>query len=174
MFRNFVFGCPGTFTRTWTEFIRVFLRRYDKYRREVFPRASQLNAEYATSLEPVNTVGVIYCVNATQLESAIECSMIAGWKEVEMLKSADLDKFFDKMLQEVKDVVTEAERTPTAQAEKQMKMYVKSAKGSMKLHFMDYDLLLRNNTIKWVTRKTPSGCEACPVGLEACAASLTT
>lgn len=51
--------------------------------------------------------------------------------------------------------VTKAERTATVQASLTMDTSVKSAKGHMKLFFVEYCSLLRTNDIKWVSVKTP-------------------
>lgn len=82
------------------ESIRAFLRKYDAYRQEVFARASQLTEEPSASLEPVSPVGLIYCVDAEQLESAVECGMIEGCSDIEKLTSTDLRRFLEKEAQE--------------------------------------------------------------------------
>lgn len=128
--------------------IRVFLRKYGAYRREVYTRTSQFTGESYTSLEPVNIVSNIYCVDADQLESAIECGMISDCTEVDKLTSTGLRNLLENKAQEFKDVVTEAEFTATVQATLKMKIYVKYAVGRMELLFKESLSLLRTNDIK--------------------------
>lgn len=136
------------------ESIRVFLRKYEAYWRKVFARALQLTGDVTTSLEPVKPVSLIYCVDDKQLESAIECGLIDDYTDVDMLTSEALRKLLDKEAEEFKDVVTEKDLVATVQVLLHMKISFKSAKGRMKLLFMEYRSLLRTNGIKWVTEKT--------------------
>ena len=72
------------------ESIRVFLRKYDGYCRELKARAAQLSSESSVSLEPARPVGIIYCVDAEQIESAVECGLIPDCQDVEDLEDDDL------------------------------------------------------------------------------------
>ena len=47
-----------------SESIRIFLRKYDAYIRELKARASQLVQEGSQSLEPIRPVGLVYCVDS--------------------------------------------------------------------------------------------------------------
>lgn len=49
------------------EFIRVFLRKYDGYCRELRALAFQLSVESSISLEPARPAGLIYSIDAEQL-----------------------------------------------------------------------------------------------------------
>lgn len=106
-------------------------------------------------MENVNIVRIIYCVDADQLETAIECEMIVGYTDVNKLTSTDRRNFLEKDIQEVKDVVTESELTATVQAALRIKMSVKSSKGRMKMIYIEDPSLLKTNSINWLTYKTP-------------------
>lgn len=135
--------------------IRVFLRAYDAYCREVYARASQLNQDASTSVEPVSPVSLLYCVDAEQLESAVQCGMIDGCTDVDRLTTEALRTFLDNESQESQSSITEADLAATVQATLKMDMTVKSARVRMKLLFMDYLSLLRTNGLKWVPEKNP-------------------
>ena len=47
-----------------SESIRIFLRKYNAYTRELKARASQLVKEGSHSLEPIRPVGLVYCVDS--------------------------------------------------------------------------------------------------------------
>lgn len=49
--------------RLQPESIRLFLRNYDAYCREVKACAPQLSAKTSVTLEPAKPVGLIYCVD---------------------------------------------------------------------------------------------------------------
>ena len=135
--------------------IRVFLRAYDAYCREVKARASQLTPETSTPLEPVKPVSLIFCVDAEQLESAVQCGMIKGCNDIQALTDENLRSYLDSESEESTTTVTEADLTKLVESKLRMDMTVTSAHGRMKLLFMDYTSLLRTNGLKWVTTKSP-------------------
>lgn len=137
------------------ESIRVFLRKYDGYCRELKARAAQLSSESSVSLEPARPVGIIYCVDAEQLESAVECGLIPDCQDVEDLEDDDLRTFLEKEAEESPTVITQDELSKIVESTLRMDMSVKSAKGRMKLLFKEYTSMLRTNGLKWVTEKTP-------------------
>lgn len=75
--------------------IWVFLRAYDAYGREVLARSSQLTSESTIPLQPISPVSIRYCVDAEQLESAVECHLIYGYTDVEQLNSEQLRDFLE-------------------------------------------------------------------------------
>ena len=131
--------------------IRVFLRAYDAYCREVCARASQLTQESSTPLQPVSPVSILYCVDDEQLESAAECRMINGCTDVEDLTSTQLRAFLNEQAQESTRTITADGLTALVQSSLKMDMSVASAKGRMQLLFLEYRSLLRTNGLKWVT-----------------------
>lgn len=138
-----------------SESIRVFLRKYEAYCREVYASASQLTQDSAALLEPISPVGLIYCVDAEQLKSAIECGMIEGCDNVESLTSNELKRYLESRSQESVSVITEPELAKLVEATLRMDMSVKSATDRMQLLFMEYRSLLRTNGLKWVIERTP-------------------
>lgn len=79
-----------------SESIRGFLCKYGTYCREVSVRASQLVGDASSSLDPVYSVSLLYCVDVQQLTPASECGMIEGCIDVDELKSTDLCEYPDK------------------------------------------------------------------------------
>lgn len=63
----------------------LLLRPYDAYYREVQARASQLVSESTVSFETVRSVGLTFCVDSDQLESAVECGITSSCTSVEAL-----------------------------------------------------------------------------------------
>ena len=51
-----------------SESIRIFLRKYDAYARDLKARAAQIVQEGSQSLETIRPVGLVYCVESEQLE----------------------------------------------------------------------------------------------------------
>ena len=137
------------------ESIRIFLRRYDAYVQEVKARAAQLAGENSTTEEPGRPVGLVLCVDADQLESAVDCGLIPNCTSVEALVDEFLRSFLDSEAQESQNSVTESDLVKLVEAVLRMNMTVKSAKGRMNLLFMEYMSLLRTNGLKWVTEKAP-------------------
>ena len=138
-----------------SESIRVFLRKYDAYCRELKARASQLVQETAVSLEPIRPVGLVYCVDAEQLESAVDLGMIDGCDDVKELTDGQLRDYLDKEASDSATVVTENDLAQMVQRYVRMDMSVKSAHSRMKLLFMGYKSLLRQNGMGWVVDKNP-------------------
>lgn len=126
--------------------IRVLLRWYDVYCREVKDRASQLAQESSIPLEHARPVGLTFCIDADKMESAVECWIIPNCTSVEALTDESLLSFIDSEYQESQTTVMERYMT------------VKSARVRMKLLFMEYKSLLWTNALKWVIEKSPEDC----------------
>lgn len=160
--------------RLGPESVRVFLRRYDAYCREVRVCASQLAPALTVSSEPARPVSLAFCVDVDQLKSAVERGMISDCMSVEAPTDESLRSFLDAEFEELQATVTEsnlAKRFETVLklvenvfklngtirqlVENVPKMDVspKSAQARMKLLFMEYKLLLRINGLKCVTEK---------------------
>ena len=137
------------------ESIRVFLRKYDAYCRELKSRAAQLSFESSFPMEPARPVGLTFCVDAEQLESAVECGMITGVTDVELLTDETLRAHLERKAQQSTTVVTQDDLASLVETQLRMDMKIKSATGRMELLFMDYKSLLRTNGLKWVTTDTP-------------------
>ena len=71
------------------------------------------------------------------------------------MEDDDLRTFLEKEAEESPTVITQDELSKIVESTLRMDMSVKSAKGRMKLLFMEYASLLRTNGLKWVTEKTP-------------------
>ena len=80
--------------------IRGFLRRYEAYCREVQAHAAQVAGEDATTKEPGRSVGLVFCVDADQLESTVECGLIPNCTSVETLTDTSLQSVLDTESQE--------------------------------------------------------------------------
>lgn len=106
-------------------------------------------------MESARPIGLIYCVNTEQLESAVECGWIPDCTDVESLTDKSLRSYLESESQETSETLTEAELTKMVESDLKMDMSVKSAKSRMKLLFMSYKSMLRTNGLKWVTEDTP-------------------
>ena len=78
----------------------------------------------------------MFCVDADQLESAVECGLIPNCTSVETLTETSLRSFLDTNAQESQTTVTESDLAKVVETALKMDMSVKSAKGRMKLLFM--------------------------------------
>ena len=79
----------------------------------------------------------MFCVDADQLESAVECGLIPNCTSVETLTETSLRSFLDTNAQESQTTVTESDLAKVVETALKMDMSVKSAKGGMKLLFME-------------------------------------
>lgn len=70
--------------------IRIFLRHYDQYVKEVTTRALQLTMVDSTTIEPVRPVNLLYCVDAEWLESTVDLEYIPEVKKMEDLTDEKL------------------------------------------------------------------------------------
>lgn len=129
-----------------SESIRVFLRAYDAYTRELTARAAQLVREGTLSVEPVRPVGLVYCVNAEQLESAIILKLIPGCIDYKSVTSDAPRAYLDKEV-----VVTESDLSLMVQKHLRIDMNIMSAHCRMKILFMDYISPHRQQGMAWVT-----------------------
>ena len=137
------------------ESIRVFLRRYEAYCREVQARAAKVAGEDSTTEEPGRPVDLVLCVDADQIESTVECGLILNCTSVETLTNKSLRSFLETEAQESQTTVTESDLAKVVETALKMDTSVKSAKGRMKLLFMEYKSPLPTNGLKWVTEKCP-------------------
>lgn len=81
--------------------------------------------------------------------------MVDGCDDVQSLTDDVLRSFLDKEATESATVITQDKLSKMVESLFKMDMTVKSAKGRMKLLFMEYKSLLRTNGLKWVTEMTP-------------------
>lgn len=137
------------------ESIRVFIRKCDAHHQEIDSRASQPPQESTVSLQPVCPVSLIYCANAEKLESAVECGMLEGCRDVEKLTSDELRKLLDEESQESQTFFTESDLSQIFKKWLKRDIKAKSETGRMKLFCMEYKSLLRTNGLKWVPEETP-------------------
>ncbi|PXF43991.1 hypothetical protein BWQ96_06224 [Gracilariopsis chorda] len=117
--------------------IRIFLRAYDAYCRELKSRAAQLVQEASMSLEPIRPVGLVYCLDAKQLESAMDLGMIDHCMDVKDLSDNKLRAFLNNEAVESATVVTESDLSAMVLKHVRMDMSVKSATDRMKLLFIE-------------------------------------
>lgn len=66
-----------------SESIRIFLRRYDDYCKEVTARAEQLLASSTVTTEPIRPVSLTFCIDSEQIQSALDLGFIEGVEEYE-------------------------------------------------------------------------------------------
>lgn len=78
------------------ESILVFLRKYEWYCGELNWHSAQLLQVSSQSLEPIGPVGLVYYVDAEQLESTVDMWIIKGFDDVEKLTDDKLQTFLDK------------------------------------------------------------------------------
>ena len=71
------------------ESIRVFIRKYDAYCKELTARAAQLTG-YGVTTEPVRPVNITFCVDSEQLESALDLWFIEGADDYDGLSETQL------------------------------------------------------------------------------------
>ncbi|PXF41739.1 hypothetical protein BWQ96_08528 [Gracilariopsis chorda] len=105
------------------------------------------------SLEPIRLVGLVYCVDAKQLESAVDLGMIDDCVDVKDLSENKLHAFLSKEAVDSATVVTESDLSAMVLKHVRMDMSVKSTTVRMKLLFIDYKLLLRQHGMAWVAEK---------------------
>lgn len=125
-------------SRLEPESIRVLLSRYDAYCREINAHAAQVASEDSTTGEPGWPVGLVFCVEADQLESAVENGMIPGCKSVKTFTDAPLQSFLDAETQESQTTITESDLIIAVGTALKMDMSVKLARSGIMLLLMGY------------------------------------
>ncbi|PXF41503.1 hypothetical protein BWQ96_08777 [Gracilariopsis chorda] len=129
------------------ESIRIFLRAYDAYYGELKSAAALFVQEASMSLGPIRPVGLVYSVDAEQLESAVDLEMIHDGLEVKDHSDNKLRAFLDKGAVDSATVVTESDLSAVVLKHVRMDMSVKSATGRMKLLFLDYKCASTRNGV---------------------------
>lgn len=81
--------------------------------------------------------------------------MIEGCSDIETLMSTELHRFLDEEAREAQTVVTEPGPAMMVQAALKMNISGKSAKGRIKLLFMEYCSLLRINSLSESMKRHP-------------------
>lgn len=84
-------------------------------------------------MQPARPVGISFCVDSDQLESAVECGMLRSCTSVEKLIDKALRSFVNSEAQETQTSVTENDHGKLLETVLKMDMTVKSAIGRMKV-----------------------------------------
>lgn len=137
-------------TRLDAESIRIFLRGYEDYCKEITARAEQLVATGTITAEPIRPVSLKYCIDSEQLQSALDLGFIEGVDDYESLSETALRSFLEGKAQESRKSLTASDLDVLVESELIMDMSIRSARSHMELLFMSYISLLLRNGIKWV------------------------
>ena len=129
--------------RTDAESIRVFLRLYDQYSKEVTARVEQLTVSPATT-EAVRPVNLKYCVDPEYLESAIDLGLIED-VENDDLTDIHLRKYLEGKAEESRETVSLEVLDEIVNRELRMNIRDKNARSRMESLFVTYHALLRRN-----------------------------
>jgi len=144
--------------------IRVFLEKYDDYCRKLNALASPHARNGTLSTEPARPLGMVYCVNSDQLQSAIELHLIGGCNNVKELTDEKLRSYFNSIVEQTSTVVSAHNLGEVSQQQAleeliekdvRMDMTVKSAESRMTLVFLDYRSLLRREGMSWIIDRNP-------------------
>ena len=96
---------------------------------------------------------IVYYVETEQLESDISIGMTDGCDDFKSLTDDQLRSFLQKEAVDSETIVTESDLSAMAEKNVRMDMKIKSATGCMKFLFMNYQSLLRQHGMAWVTEK---------------------
>lgn len=97
--------------RLGSKSICVFRGLYDEYCRDVNGRAAQVTSKEPTTEDPIRRVGLVFSIDADQLQCVVEWSMNLDCISVETVTEASLQPFLDAEYQESKTVITNSDLT---------------------------------------------------------------
>lgn len=138
--------------RTDSESVRVFLRLYDQYVREIASRSKQLTVSGSISTEPIRPVNIKYCVDPEIIESALALGFIEGHSNYDKLPESKLRAYLEKKAEESKEAVNLDTLDSIVRTELKMDMSDSNATSRMESLFMAYHKLLRINGLAWVLK----------------------
>lgn len=144
---------PPKLIRTDAESIRVFLRLYDQYSKEVTARAQQLTIQGTTTTEAIRPVNLKYCVDPEYLESALALGFIKDISDYDALTDQVLRACLDEKAQESKEDLTLEALDNIFTSELVMDICDKNSKSRMETLFLSYYKMLRRNGIAWLLKK---------------------
>ena len=140
--------------QTDSESVRVFLRLYDQYCKEVLSRPAQRTATGSISTEAVQPVNIKYCVDPEYLESAIALGFIEATSYDE-LSEIDLREHLDQKAQESQETITLETLDEIVDINLRMNKKDKNSKSRMESLFVSYHSLLRRNGLSWLIEPNP-------------------
>lgn len=138
--------------RTDPESVRVFLRQYDQYSKEVIARASQISASGTVPTEAVRPVNITFCVDPEYLESAIALDLISDVESESELTDTVLRSYLERKAEESKESVNLDALDMIVERDLHMDMTDRNAKSRMESLFVSYHALLRRNGISWLLK----------------------
>lgn len=92
-------------TKTDAVSVRLLLRTYKQYARELNVRARQLVGEDVITTEATKSLQIKYCVNAEWLESLINLDFIFNVCSYDAINESQLEQYLTKNAEESKDLV---------------------------------------------------------------------
>lgn len=139
-------------TKTDAASVRLFLRAYDKYTREVTERARQLTGQETITEEATTPVHLKYCVDGEWLESLLDLNLIEDVSTYEDLEDQVLRRYLETKAEEAKDVVTRDTLDKLVEEELRTDMKDKNARSRIETLFVSYRSLLRRHGVSWILK----------------------
>lgn len=136
--------------RTDPDSIRIFLRLYDQYEREVTARAAQVTGADAATTEAVRPVSLKFCVDPEFLESAIALDLIPDASSYNDLTDTVLRKHLEAEAIDSKEALSLDALDEIVNRELRMDMANPNSRSRMQTLFVSYHKLLRRHGISWV------------------------
>lgn len=135
-------------TKTDASCIRVLLRAYDQYVREIWGRAEQFVPKHVVSTEPYSPVGLKFCIDGEMVMSLMSLGLFDFVNYYANLSDSELRTYLDNKAEKSKEFITLDVRDNLAKKELRMNISDSNAPSRVKNLFASYRSLLPRNGLK--------------------------
>lgn len=142
-----------TLKKTDAESVRVFLRTYDQYTREVAERSAQLQLSGAVTTEPVRPVSLKFCVDIEYVEASLLLGVIEGAGEhYDDLTDESLRAHLEQKATTSPETISLDRLDSIIKAELRMNMKDISSRSRMLSLFVSYTSIIKRHGSAWVIK----------------------